>query len=545
VPLLVSVSILDEQDNNNQTALQLAVRNKRLAAASALVTAGASLGGPGFVGSPLCMAVTSPALDEDSAAMALLLVSTMLARPDSAGLVAEAVRWRDGFDQSLLHVAAMLGSKQLVAKLLEAGADRDAVNKRKQTPLLYAAEQGHAQLVPLLVTPGNLNLRGGWYNRTPLHAASAADLGSEQTTQALLAAGAVADTKDARKNSPLYWPTYWGRTRVVALLLAALQKECMPAPPPPQQQQQAPPLPQQQQHMELQGQQQKGRGRLVEVVAAALVPVVRGEGDLCDGPAMLEVVLDVLGPEVTKAVCQAVQQQLQQEFEQAWVNQPGEPPPTHQVSWLAEGLLLGWMATEERLHAARQPLVARLQHLVPGDGSAEQQQEVPAVPRPREQQEVHKQMVQLVQQAALAAAAGQQPEALHLLGEFAALHLQQPQRQRLLHALQHGLQAVGKGLQETSQPHPADTPGVSSPRSVLQQQARELEALVIRGEVAPTRPDPAVLRAASFHPPGVYTTFLAAWVGARRRLQQLPQEVTRTVVAAVRVAQQQQQQQQQ
>jgi ankyrin repeat protein len=549
VPLLVTSATLDAQDNDNKTPLQLAVQNRRLAAASALVTAGASLGGPGFVGSPLHMAVNSALLDDYSAAMALLLVDAMLARPSLAGLVAEAVRWRDDHDESLLHIAAMLGSKSLVVKLLEAGADRDAVNKRNQTPLLYAAEQGLAELVPLLATPGNINLPGGWDSSAALHAAGAADLGSEQATQALLAAGAVVDMQDASNHSPLYWPAYWGRTNVVAMLLAALKKECGPQQQQQQrQQQQVPPLPlsPQQQHMEPQGQQQQqqGRGRLVELVAAALAPLVRTRRDLCDGPAVLGVVLDALGLEVTDEVCQAVQQQLQEEFEQAWVNQHGGSAPSHQVSWLAEGLLRGWVWAEEQLHAARQPLVARLQRLVPGVGSAAQQQEVQPVQQPQEHQQVHKQLVQLVKKAALAAAAGQQQEALGLLGAYAALHLQQPQGQRYLHALEEGLRAVGKGLQETSQPPQVYTP--SSPRSILQQQPKQLELLdqVIRGEVAPKLPDPAVLRAVSFHPPGVYTTFLAAWVGARRQLQQLPQEVARTVVAAVAAAGGQQQQQQ-
>jgi hypothetical protein len=49
-------------------------------------------------------------------------------------------------------------------------------------------------------------------------------------------------------------------------------------------------------------------------------------------------------------------------------------------------------------------------------------------------------------------------------------------------------------------------------------------------------------KARSFHPPGVYTTFLAAWVEARRQLQQqLPQDVAAAVVAAVKAAREQQQ----
>jgi hypothetical protein len=42
----------------------------------------------------------------------------------------------------------------------------------------------------------------------------------------------------------------------------------------------------------------------------------------------------------------------------------------------------------------------------------------------------------------------------------------------------------------------------------------------------------------------VYTTFLAAWVGVRRQLQQVPREVAAAVVAAVQAAQQHEQPQQ-
>jgi hypothetical protein len=45
-------------------------------------------------------------------------------------------------------------------------------------------------------------------------------------------------------------------------------------------------------------------------------------------------------------------------------------------------------------------------------------------------------------------------------------------------------------------------------------------------------------RALSFRAPGVYTTFLDAWVAARRELQQVPQERVDTVVAAVAASRQ-------
>ena len=82
---------------------------------------------------------------------------------------------------------------------------------------------------------------------------------------------------------------------------------------------------------------------------------------------LLDVALDVLEPGVVGEVCQAVQQQLQDEYDRLDENEQvysarGWLPR----SSLAEALLHGWVEAEERLHAARQPLVARLQRLVPG-----------------------------------------------------------------------------------------------------------------------------------------------------------------------------------
>jgi hypothetical protein len=65
------------------------------------------------------------------------------------------------------------------------------------------------------------------------------------------------------------------------------------------------------------------------------------------------------------------------------------------------------------------------------------------------------------------------------------------------------------------------------------------------GQLVHDQPSAPILqRTKAFRPQGVYTTFLAAWVQARRQLQQLPQEVAATVTTAVTVAHQQQQQRQ-
>jgi hypothetical protein len=208
-----------------------------------------------------------------------------------------------------------------------------------------------------------------------------------------------------------------------------------------------------------------------------------------------------------------------------------------QLGHLAEALLLGWLGVEEQLHAARRPLVARLQRLVPGvgisGGQAQLQQSgSQGATQPQGQQEVGKQqLVQLLAAATLAAGAGQQQEALHLLGEFAALHfeVQQQQHQQRGREVFQSLRAEADSL----------------PRLVRQAFWQADMARAHSSSNAGKPGSQADLRAASGHFSGVYTTFLAAWVGARRQLQQLPQERIVTVVAAVQVALQRQQQQQQ
>jgi hypothetical protein len=154
-----------------------------------------------------------------------------------------------------------------------------------------------------------------------------------------------------------------------------------------------------------------------------------------------------------------------------------------------------------------------------------------------------------VETATLAAAAGNQQLALDVLGQCAALYLQQVER--CAHAAKEG-KATDNGSGNC--PAAAGSSQATKTRTPLEQVLFGLftAGLVTRagGLRNADRLDPEADRAArqlrfSFRPPGVYTTFLAAWVKARRQLQQLPQEVAATVVAAVKAAEQQQQRMQQ
>jgi hypothetical protein len=125
-----------------------------------------------------------------------------------------------------MYSAAHWGHGELVSLLLAAGADRDAVDSDGATPLWAAAAAGHAQLVPLLATPANINKQAGldraWWC-APLGAA--ADRGHEQAVAALLAAGAQAAVHHS-DGCALIIIVVGGQWGVVRLLLASVAADC-------------------------------------------------------------------------------------------------------------------------------------------------------------------------------------------------------------------------------------------------------------------------------------------------------------------------------
>jgi hypothetical protein len=469
-----------------------------------------------------------------------------------------------------LHIAASAGCQELVTLLLGLGADKDRTNDAGATPLWAAAAAGHAALVPVLATTSNINLadREG---DTPLHAA--AEEGHDSVAAALIAAGADVQLGDSQGHAPLIVSANQGHMQVVQLLLAALAKECSKQKGCQQGRRQ-----QQQQQKGQQKDQQQRHARLEELVAAAVAPLAEDATNIPRCAQLLEVVLDVLGPQVAEDVCLQVQRHLldkwyasdpQHSSYQAWTlnSKPKGSKDAEQLSYLAEALLLGWLGAAERLHAARQPLVARLQRLVPGAGAGGQQpQAVQQARRQPDRYTYDKKAVPLrlmLQEAAVAAALGQLKKALGLLAELAALHLQQPQQQQQQQEEGSGSRSPpSKGGPVPAAPtaSSATTPGSHPPtqdnptadyRMQMAAGGLLMAAWKYRstiscsqwpGQAAP--PVPNMQHTRSFWPLGVYMTFLAAWVGAWRGLQQLPQELEATVVAAVKAAQQHHPQQQ-
>jgi ankyrin repeat protein len=147
---LIRPGTLDSQNKHGFTPLQAALLNEEWEAAAVLVAAGARPFGSDSTPSPLSLACAAPEAQQ----LSLQLLEAMLADPKSKQLAAQAVAWKDPVGVTALHWAAEHGSQQLLTKLLEAKADKTAVDSFGNTPLQRAIEQGHEHLVPLLTAPG-------------------------------------------------------------------------------------------------------------------------------------------------------------------------------------------------------------------------------------------------------------------------------------------------------------------------------------------------------------------------------------------------------
>jgi hypothetical protein len=181
------------------------------------------------------------------------------------------------------------------------------------------------------------------------------------------------------------------------------------------------------------------------------------------------------------------------------------------------------MRAISRLHAARQPLVARLQRLVLGVEAA-QQQELKVLEQ-QLMQVLEQQLMQLLRDAAAAAAAHGKSCTAGLL--FASNALSQQCNQDSAVA---GTAAASPGMSNSA----AAGAGGHGSYGVAVRCLKKAVALE-RGWGS-VKSDG---RSCSIRPQELSSSLLAAWVGARRQLQHLPQEVATTVVAAVEAAQQQ------
>jgi len=118
---------------------------------------------------------------------------------------------------SSLHVAADQGHREVVALLLEKGADMKQATIDGLTAFSFATQNGHREVVALLLDNGADVKAVGKDGRTPLHLA--ARYGHREVVELLLERGAQVNQESPHWGTPLFVAAYRGPRDVVELLL--------------------------------------------------------------------------------------------------------------------------------------------------------------------------------------------------------------------------------------------------------------------------------------------------------------------------------------
>ena len=127
-----------------------------------------------------------------------------------------------------LHFAAQEGHADVVRMLLNSGASvKDLHSESGQTPLLIAADRGHNEVCLLLLAQGsNVEEKTSLVGHTALHMAAMA--GNNELVKTLLAHGAAVDGDDISKSTALHLACQEGHLPCVLTLIKANASVTLP-----------------------------------------------------------------------------------------------------------------------------------------------------------------------------------------------------------------------------------------------------------------------------------------------------------------------------
>jgi cytohesin len=118
-----------------------------------------------------------------------------------------------------IHKAAYDGNIEAVKQHLAAGADVNAKDKKRWTPLHRAVQKGHKKIVELLIANGS-DVNAKNQNRyTPLH--KAVDDGHKEIVELLITEGADVNAKEGGGGAPLHHAVLFAGDKELAELLIA------------------------------------------------------------------------------------------------------------------------------------------------------------------------------------------------------------------------------------------------------------------------------------------------------------------------------------
>ena len=134
----------------------------------------------------------------------------------------DIVNQANAWGETPLHLASngATGHVTIAATLIAAGANVNATNFSRNTPLHFAAEDGHASIVSLLIAAtASLDLKNSVEGRTPLYLS--ARNGHVFVVSMLIAAKASLDAQDKYGDTPLHQAANYGRVSIADMLIAA------------------------------------------------------------------------------------------------------------------------------------------------------------------------------------------------------------------------------------------------------------------------------------------------------------------------------------